>query len=49
LNDYARKAIHPSVRLNAVEIKALTPGPGGEFEEFVSRVPASRIPAQSAG
>ena len=44
LNAQARKIIHPSVELSAVEVEALPPGPSGKFEEFVSQVPASRIP-----
>ena len=38
LNDHARRVIHPSVEVNAVEIDALTPGPSGKFEEFISHV-----------
>jgi phenylacetate-CoA ligase len=49
LNAYARKVIHPSVALNAVAVEALTPGPGGKFEEFVSHVPGSRIAARPTG
>jgi phenylacetate-CoA ligase len=45
LNAQARKVIHPSVELHVVEVEALVPGPAGKFEEFVSHVRASRIPA----
>jgi phenylacetate-CoA ligase len=38
LNDYARRIIHPSVEVSAVEIDTLTPGPSGKFEEFISHV-----------
>jgi phenylacetate-CoA ligase len=39
LNDHARRVIHASVEVSAVEIDALTPGPSGKFEEFISHVP----------
>jgi phenylacetate-CoA ligase len=38
LNDYARRALHPSVEITMLAVEELTPGPGGKLEEFVSHV-----------
>lgn len=38
LNAYARQAIHPSVKLQIVEVEQLSVGPSGKLEEFISNL-----------
>jgi phenylacetate-CoA ligase len=45
LTAFARKVIHPSVAIDPVAVAALTTGPGGKFEEFVSQVAAAPVAA----
>ena len=44
LNDYARRAIHPSVQVSAVAVEQLLPGSGGKLEEFVSHIADATVP-----
>jgi hypothetical protein len=42
------RLIHPSAKIEVIEVETLASGPGGKFEEFISEVQGAGVPHGSA-